>query len=397
MTFVIVTPRDPLIARDGRSFGAGQNMYSLDWILPSVFAGSLRTFLGKQNQTTFDEKLIDILHNTGFRGPFPFYNNEIYFPKPADYIVKEDENDNEKGTVYSARPLKELTDDDGMNLPVGLMPAMLPKDVDEDFKPKKTPAFWSWKKMNRWLQQEVVVSEGELYDEGDTLQLPEKDERIHVAIDPESGASEDSKLFSTTGLDFNFKDKNNESQQLQIIAEISEYQDPKSRADKEHVKKILRKLDELDALYPLGGERRLAHWRTVSRNGIFPAASDWLRSVKEGDKIRMALVTPARFNNGWRPGWYNCKKDLRTIPNTDVQVELKGAIVERWLPISGWSYQNNTPKATRRLAPAGSVYFFEVVKGGDLSKAWLQSVGDREGEDGLGLALFGKWNYHSQS
>ena len=44
-----IQARDPLIARDGRPFGAGQGfrMHSLGWLLPSVTAGSVRSLLGK--------------------------------------------------------------------------------------------------------------------------------------------------------------------------------------------------------------------------------------------------------------------------------------------------------------------------------------------------------------
>jgi CRISPR-associated protein Cmr3 len=44
-----VQVRDPLIARDGRPFGTGQGsrMRSLDWLLPSVLAGSFRSLVGE--------------------------------------------------------------------------------------------------------------------------------------------------------------------------------------------------------------------------------------------------------------------------------------------------------------------------------------------------------------
>ena len=41
-----LTPRDPVVARDGRPFSSGLRMKSLDWLYPSVLAGSLRTLLG---------------------------------------------------------------------------------------------------------------------------------------------------------------------------------------------------------------------------------------------------------------------------------------------------------------------------------------------------------------
>jgi CRISPR-associated protein Cmr3 len=47
------------------------------------------------------------------------------------------------------------------------------------------------------------------------------------------------------------------------------------------------------------------------------------------------------------------------------------------------------------MAPAGSVYFFEVLEGaGDWAPdAWLQPVSDGEQDrrDGFGLSLWGVW------
>lgn len=66
--------------------------------------------------------------------------------------------------------------------------------------------------------------------------------------------------------------------------------------------------------------------------------------------------------------------------------------------MSGWDYRegHRGPKPVRWLAPAGSVYFFEVLDGDPTvlaKEAWLQSVCDEEQDqrDGFGLALWGIW------
>jgi CRISPR-associated protein Cmr3 len=74
--------------------------------------------------------------------------------------------------------------------------------------------------------------------------------------------------------------------------------------------------------------------------------------------------------------------------------------------VSGWSLEQSAtekpgPKALRRLAPAGSVYFFDVVTGDARQLAenlWLEPVSDsaREGREGFGLALWGVWNEFSE-
>jgi CRISPR-associated protein Cmr3 len=72
--------------------------------------------------------------------------------------------------------------------------------------------------------------------------------------------------------------------------------------------------------------------------------------------------------------------------------------VPRRQAVSGHSQTG--PKAARYLAPAGSVYFFEVV--GDepvtvqeMEQLWLTSVCESPNDrgDGFGLAVPGVWRY----
>jgi CRISPR-associated protein Cmr3 len=83
-----------------------------------------------------------------------------------------------------------------------------------------------------------------------------------------------------------------------------------------------------------------------------------------------------------------------------LRLKLVSACTDRWKPISGWSLEkvSRGPKAIRRLVPAGSVYFFEVLSGdaGDLAKnLWLRSVSDEDQDrrDGFGLAVWGLWDF----
>ena len=70
--------------------------------------------------------------------------------------------------------------------------------------------------------------------------------------------------------------------------------------------------------------------------------------------------------------------------------------VDRWQPHSGWDLANRRPRPTRKLAPAGTTYWFSIVDGADtssLGKLWLTSVSDIEQDrlDGFGLALPSPW------
>src|SRR5205085_10358331 len=113
--------------------------------------------------------------------------------------------------------------------------------------------------------------------------------RTHTAIQPESGAAEDTKLFQTVGLRF------------------AEGAGMALRVDAGDVPAWLHQCDEL---HPVGGEQRLAEWRadsSLAPGWRCPAA---VRSAlqKQPRGVRMVLATPAFFNGGWRPGWLDADR-----------------------------------------------------------------------------------------
>jgi len=67
--------------------------------------------------------------------------------------------------------------------------------------------------------------------------------------------------------------------------------------------------------------------------------------------------------------------------------------------VSGWDFENNRPKPTRRLAPAGTVLFFKLdgddtAVGRWIDATWMHCVSDEEQDrrDGFGLAVLGVWD-----
>ncbi len=76
----------------------------------------------------------------------------------------------------------------------------------------------------------------------------------------------------------------------------------------------------------------------------------------------------------------------------------------RYQTISGWDYaavnadgKRGAPKPTRRLVPAGSVYFLNLENANVekfIEEVWLKAVSDDEQsrKDGFGIALLGAWD-----
>lgn len=391
VNYLTISPHDPIIARDGRPFGIGQGhrMRSLDWPYPSVLAGSLRTMLGMMRGDEFNSSIVEDLKKVALAGPLPVKDGWLYLPVPKDILVREEDS-----KALALRPSSMRTGE-GCNIPLGeIQPTVLPNSIEEDFKPGKMPAFWSVDKMTEWLANPT----GECFnlpEKGffDSLEVPEKDERIHSKIDRETGVAEDTKLFSTVSLDlFSLGVKGGIGARIETEGAFE------------------NEIKQIDAFHTFGGERRLAHCKINDAPSGWDCPKKISDCLRKSNKVRMILASPAIFYGGWLPGWLHEKEGLIEghPPNSpeDLDMKLVSACVDRWKPISGWSLEKTTsnqkpgPKAIRRLVSAGSVYFFEVTKGSakDLAQLWLRPVsdGNQNRSDGFGLALWGIWDTPSE-
>jgi CRISPR-associated protein Cmr3 len=413
-------PRDPLIARDGRPFSAGVRMKSLGWFYPSVLAGSLRTLVGQKqggfpaNGANGDSRLIHDLKRLACAGPLPCVGGdgkscELYVPHPADLAVEEASSTLQG---FPLRPWDLSQERGGCDLPHGLSPAILnPNDASEEFKPSEIPAFWSCSMMASWLADARGSSWGTRSRWGNGyLNGPLEERRMHVKMNPNSGAGEDGNLFQTTGL---VLEALSSPSGEHVNGEASPSVTLAARLACENDSPFSKMCSVLDDLAPMGGERRLVHWHAESEQppswACPPQVSDSLATLdrdRENRYVRMVLATPALFRRGWCPGWLaedtltgEIPGTAMSGPGTGVTVRLISAVTERWRPVSGWSYEQPCgPKPVRRVVPAGGVYFFEVLPDSPcppstLATRWLESVCDDEQDcrDGFGLALWGVW------
>lgn len=74
----------------------------------------------------------------------------------------------------------------------------------------------------------------------------------------------------------------------------------------------------------------------------------------------------------------------------------KDGSVDRWLPVSGWSYEHGKTghKPMRRAVPSGRVYFLEILDGNiNPADLWLKSICTlaQDINDGFGLVVLGIW------
>ncbi len=380
LTNWLIVPHDPLIFRDGKPFTAtpGARAASLPFPFPSTIAGAVRTLSGAlANGGAFpakDERVIQQVLGYRVVGPFLFgrKGEEVFFPAPQDVLMlRRESSDEPEAERIPLQPTKRFQ---GVltNLPEGLQLAA--PIVDSKAKPHpQAPTFWRWTEVKAWLErpQHGVVS----LDTLGIKALP-VDYRMHVSIQGESGTAEEGALFQTAALTF---------------VHVSQ---PNALSDAAELGLLVQTDAPLQpAIGALGGERRLASWELADPNWLPScpeAVSESIRTTRRG---RLILATPAYFKEGFLPTW------VREHPS-GVRLRIVGAAVGRPVHVSGWDYEKGAPKPTHRLAPAGSVYFFEIEEGDDaaverfIGDIWLNPISDDDQfrRDGFGVALLGAWN-----
>ncbi len=372
-------PRDPLIFRDGRPFGAGLSAWTLPWAVPSVTIGWFRTELGRE--TGYGEPHLSRLLEARQIGPFLAVAGEggweLAFPAPFDVAAYDVDDDPGRIELLALNPAN-LNHDEGTDLnekPAsahrleGLQPLFGARNRKAS---QRNPAFWKAEFAISWLARRNGQPMRYKPLEIGVDRLP-RQRRVHVAIERGTQAAAEEMLFTTEGLEFALPQERG-GQRLAIYAELA--------ADGIQWPGVGRTAT-------LGGERRLAY--VTECDSLLPPAP---KIESPPDRIRLQLVTPGVFRDGWRPGWIGPTGEGEfPLPlGEPVRLRLLAAAVGRGLPYSGWDLALPGPKEARLLAPAGSVYFFQVLSG-DARRLWLASMCDEDQprRDGFGLVVLGVW------
>jgi len=379
-----VHPKAPLLFRDARPFGGGDTAETLAFPLPSTLAGAFRTAYGDAIELDFSTQA-DQLLDVDVHGPILQEINSVtqqsrlLIPTPADALCLAEE-DEQGDVIYRLTP-QELKNGGGCDLP---HPDLLPvfPNTESMAKPKKDAAkFWYLDDVVDWLTDDSLQHRSA--ENIGRVCLP-VETRTHVAIGKHFTA-EDGRLFQTSGLDF--------SEQWD---EQHKFWSPY------HYALSIHSSAKLDDVYRrVGGEGRLAE--ILRQDDLWPTCPESLAKALATSKgLRIQLVTPAIFDHGWRPSWLD--KSL-TGELHGLTLKLRAMAVPRWQPVSGWdmrpgknSKQQRGQRPVQRMAPAGSVYWFEIQGNASAATAlWLRSVSDQRNQDGFGLALPGVWHPESIS
>ncbi len=405
MTMYSVEAIDPLVFRDGRPNDGRSESRTLGFPLPSVLVGAVRTAIGRRGGNAFDSSLVGALvRRVRLRGPLLGSKATWYVPAPGDALLFAEEaprkNEGESGpSGLSLRALVPITAPAGATSPTGAGRHLVgfAKDALPKAKPlARPPAFWSWRAFATWLRAPGKLDDTACRDLlRDAIDECDREDRVHVAVGP-TGTAEDGKLFGTDGLRF-------------TAARF----DPRSKGEREADAQVGRRgpapvslelrlevdVDEADGprlelpesgVRPIGGERRLSRW--ARSDATFPPMPpEVVEHAVGGDAavVRVILLTPAYVDSSLGP---------RSLEEPGVSAII-AARVGRPVTMSGWDLtkpHGGAPKATRRLAAAGSVYWVRLSGNADarrlwLDKVWMQNIGDDPAltRDGFGLAAIG--------
>lgn len=373
-TYTII-PRDPLIFGDGKSYSAapGERSQSMPFPFPATLAGAVRTLAGTDAQTgKFDEAKISALKQMAVHGPILAQldmNGSItdwLFPAPADALLVEEGGQVKRYSLGpGSLPADSATNLDGLNL-------MFPNQVVRHKVSSNAPRFWRWQAMKDWLNaaSDGVVNPDTLGIKGLTREI-----RTHVRIDPQTKTGQDGMLFQTSGMEFLLTEQGQQKRWKQVL----------------QLALAARTNASLNEGWgSIGGERRVARWQ-VSGQGFPACPVEIKQKIVQQKHCRLVLATPAVFAQGYLPAWL--------LQAFGAKAAVRAAACARYQTVSGWDYERKKPKPTRRLVPAGSVYFLRLEGSeADIEKfvdaVWLNPVSDAEQDrlDGFGLALLGTWD-----
>lgn len=377
MKIYTIEARDSALFRDARPFIGSAGAVSMPVPWPGTIAGLLRTHSAPQDVdwATYSDEVVQ------FRSAGPWLAElsdddqivEHFLPAPADAVffpddakVDDEKLSNKKLVRVQLRP----EDFNGAlsDMPTShsdehtLLPVLLAvKDADLG-KPKTGPKWWSWSQYRQWLaspsSREVINA--------DVLGVadPIAEERAHVGINAETRSADDGALFLTSMRRFVMKGSSSTGGSFRRFALAACFD---------------ARVDAKNAVVALGGERRSSSLRR-SDAALFEAAS-----TTGATRLRVVLVTPALFDDGWRPSAAAFGGG-----------KLVAAIVPRPSAVSGWDFKAKGPKASRYMVPAGAVYWVDFASA-DAAQAFaqakhMQSISDQEQDqlDGYGLVVIGR-------
>ncbi len=381
---IALVPRDGFFVKDGRGWhtSASGRGHSLDWPFPPTLLGALRTSLGRAmeqgvpgarfdgaafRRETVGASMGPVVPLRRLQGQQAWEPEHRMWPVPMDALYLSD-----AGKVQRLQPRQPAAPTLGRDED----PAReaLWTATPREAKPESAPRWWTEGDFLAWLGEGTVKKHGDL--EKRALELPRRVD-IRLGIDAETFTAREGMLFSSDTIEpLSTVDGHRWEWAIGLSAFVP----------------IAAPIDSVP--WTIGGDRRLARPQPVQ--GLFEAPTA-MAFAGGARGLRLVVVTPACFQNGWLPDGFSSRGGAYRgeIEGVAGDLVLRAAFVPRPEHVSGWDMALNQPKPTLRLVRPGAVYFFEKVSGDafsaeELRSLWLAAIGARSNE-GLGRVVPGRW------
>lgn len=374
-TLLRISPLDVLYLRGNRLFSQSVTSEAVMPPWPSLFAGALRARMLVDDPAAEREfqggalggRLGEVV-GAGASAPGTFRlafmalarGDELLVPAPADVTVLEPKDGARRVLRAVPRDLRAL----GIDGSFALSDAAVLR-VERQEK-ARSGAWLTERGLAAWQRGEVPALE----DVVRAAELWSLDKRLGIALDDARGTAQDGMIYTSDTVAL--------APGVSFVVGV-------------------RGADgalPADGLLRLGGDGRGA---TVAPFGVGGGERPWER-LPAGDRFTMTLATPMISSGGWLPpGASDGEWAVGGL-----RLRVRAAVVGRAGVISGWDLDKHRPKAARRAAPAGSVYFLERVSGSldELARVRDQGLGALEPEgardrmreaEGFGSVWFGEW------
>lgn len=336
--------------------------------LPSVYAGAFRTLM--QDPTEGRLKI-------GWNGLW--LKDSPYFPKPLDlYMIRKDD---EKGCILKLMGLRKKP---LSNYPLEYIPYIQqPQTVKEKHQ---GITYLSENSLLKYLNGDGSEVAGV-----DLEHYMKEERKIGIAVDSMSGTSKNQQLYQASYI--------RPVAGLKLAVQVNlPWNEARLNGNSREI------------VIKLGGEGKVARFSPTEHLISAPIQQEAAKCFK------LYFATPAIFKKGWLPGWLDEKTMTGWFKykKRDIKVRLISACVGRKVLCGGFGYdkihREYRPRELRYAVPAGSVYYFEILRG-DFEDAlklfhmkclsdYRESMGfdytvfdrSRYCDRGFGYAFVGKFN-----
>lgn len=355
-----INPFDTFFFRDGKPFSAGDDTWA-DGIFPpspSVIYGALRTAWISEQPDGFTEDNIKASEELKIKGIFlEFNHNTISIPVPRDFVYEKGQKDNKHYLNLELNRVKSIC-----TLEMIAFIDKIVENFDKGYLLRKSS-------IGRYLSKEKNIEPKEAYILSES--------KIGIGRDISTHTTKESALYRVDMMRFiaGYHEHNeNEDENAAIVVECEGLNFPK--------KSILK----------LGGEGKAAQYDIIENQPQYCMVEPPLNFSE--NRFRLSLITPSVFDNGWLPSWVNTPDFIGEYKG--LKLKLLATVLGKPLSIGGFGYsmdsQRFEPKKMYKAIPAGSVYYFELLKGTfDEVKSLFhyQSISEQKANEGFGITYLG--------